>query len=53
MRFSSILDRLRCGLGWHEWRLYSITDLVWPVHYGHTRQICRRCKKRRTRYARP
>lgn len=35
-----------CRLGLHQWRLYSLTDLVWPD--GSVRQICRRCRKRRT-----
>lgn len=38
-----------CWAGLHQWHLYSIVDLVWPVESGHTRLICRRCRKRRTR----
>ena len=36
-----------CWLGLHQWRLYSLTDIVWPVESGRVRQRCRRCRKQR------
>lgn len=36
-----------CWLGLHRWRLYSITDTVWPQHKGRYRQRCSRCRRMR------
>lgn len=43
MRFSSILDHLRCWLGYHEWVTWLDGTRPEDVRWGYSQRFCGNC----------